>query len=290
MAMTPRERILRALHRQLPDRTPTDGWFHPAIQLRLKEHFGTDDWEVVLERLGVEGWATCSVGLRFPEWEARCTQRPGSEPGQPAVWVDQRTHEDGWGVRHRIGASGWYEQWVDGPLTKAETIADVEACPLPSADNILAPDNYAERIADMKKAGKFVSGDIPNPYKTAWMLRGMDNVLADYLIDRELLEALYDRLYGLYTEMAVRMVKAGVDMVTVTGDFAMQDRIIMGPDPWRAVDRPRMQALIDACRRANPDILMFVHSDGNISELLPDLVDIGFDVINPLQPEYLDPA
>ena len=290
MTMTPRERILRALHRQLPDRTPTDGWFHPVIQHRLKEHFGTQDWEAVLEKLGVEGWASCSVGLRFPEWEARCTERPGSEPGQRTIWVDERTHEDGWGVRHRIGASGWYEEWVDGPLTRAQTVADVAACPLPTDDNIVVPEDYAEGIAAMKAAGKFVSGGIPNPYKTAWMLRGMDNVLADYLIDRELLEALYDRLYGLYTEMAVRMTQGGVDMVTVTGDIAMQDRIIMGPDTWRAVDRPRLQALLDACRAENPDILLYIHSDGDVTDLMQDFVDMGFDVVNPLQPECVDPA
>lgn len=290
MVMTPRERILRALRRELPDRTPTDGWFHPVIQQRLQDHFHKDNWEDVLVELGIEGWSSCSVGLRFAEWEAQCTDRPGTETGKRAVWIDENTHEDGWGVQHRIGAAGWYEEWVDGPLTSVETVAQIEAAPLPTADNIVTPDGYAERIAGLKQSGQFVSGGIPNPYKTAWLLRGMNNVLADYLIDRPLLEALYDRLYVLYTEMAVRMVQGGVDMVTVTGDIAMQDRIIMGPDTWRAVDRPRMQALIDACRRVNPDVLMYIHSDGNIMDVLPDLVDMGFDVINPLQPECLDPA
>lgn len=295
MTMSPRERILRALRRRspdrsLPDRTPTDGWFHPVVQQRLKEHFHTDSWDAVLLELGIEGWAHAGLPLRFPVWEARCTARPGPEPGKRAVWIDERTHEDGWGVRHRIGASGWYEEWIDGPLTRAETPADVEAALLPGPDNIDEPEDYAQRIAALKADGQFVSGGIPNPYKMAWMLRGMDNVLADYLIDRPLLEALYDRLYALYTEMAVRMTRGGVDMVTITGDIAMQDRIIMGPDTWRAVDRPRMQALIDACRAVNPDVLFYLHSDGNVTDLLPDFVDMGFDVINPLQPECIDPA
>jgi uroporphyrinogen decarboxylase len=288
--LTPRQRILRALRRQLPDRTPTDGWFHAEVQRRLLAHYGTGSWDQVLAHLGIEGWAGCGIGLRFPEWEARCTARPGPEPGARGLWLDQDTHEDGWGVRHRLGAGGWYEEWVDGPLTRARTAADVARCALPGVANIDEPPDYAARVAALKAQDRFVSGGIPNPYKQAWMLRGMDNVLADYLINRPLLEALYDRLYALYTEIAVRMARGGVDMITITGDIAMQDRILMGPDTWRAVDRPRLQALIDACRAANPEVLLYIHSDGDVSDLMPDFVDLGFDVVNPLQPECIDPA
>jgi uroporphyrinogen decarboxylase len=290
MGMTPRERILCALNRERPDRTPTDGWFHPEVQRMLKAHYGTEDWDEVLAELGVEGWASCGIGLQFPEWELKHTARPGGQAGAHTYWIDEDTHEDGWGVRQRIGAGGWYEEWIDGPLTGAQTVADIEACPLPTAENIAEPDSYAERVEALKAQDKFVSGGIPNPYKMAWMLRGMDNVLADYLIHRDLLEALYDRLYALYTDIAVRMARGGVDMITITGDIAMQDRIIMGPDTWRAVDKPRLQALIDACRAANPDVLFYIHSDGDVSALMPDIVDMGFDVVNPLQPECIDPA
>ena len=288
--MTPRERILASLHHQVPDRTPTDGWFHPAVQEMLKDHYGTDDWDEVLIELGIEGWASCGVELRFPEYELRATERPGPVPGRTAVWLDERTYEDEWGVRHRIGAGGWYEEWVDGPLTAAHTVRDMAQAWLPGSDNIVEPDDYAGRVAQLKAQGCFVSGGIPNPYKQAWMLRGMDNVLADYLIHRDMLETLYDRLYELYGDMAQRMARAGVDMIQITGDIAMQDRIIMGPDTWRQVDKPRLQRLIDACREINPDVLFFIHSDGDVSELVPDIVELGFDVLNPLQPECVDPA
>jgi len=288
--MTPRERLVAALHRQTPDRTPTDGWFHHVIQGRLKEHYATDSWDEVLAELGVEGWAGCGVGLSFPEYEARVTDRPGSEPGARAVWLDDRTHEDGWGVRHRLGEGGWYEEWVDGPLTQAQSVRDIEECPLPGVESIAEPEDYARRVADLKAQELFVRAGIANPYKQAWMLRGMDNVLADYLINRDMLELLYDRLYALYGEMARRMARGGVDMISVTGDIAMQDRIIMGPDTWRQVDKPRLAQLISSCRDINPEVLFFIHSDGNVMDLMDDFVEIGFDVINPLQPECLEPA
>ncbi len=288
--MNPRERILAALHRQLPDRTPTDGWFHREVQVMLKQYYRTECWDEVLWELGVEGWAGLSPRLVFPEFEVRATQRPGPEGGLRAVWLDERTYEDGWGVCHRIGSGGWYEEWVGGPLTGAQTVADIERCPLPSVQQIRDPDDYAGQVAKMKAEGLFVSGGIPNPYKQAWLLCGMENVLADYLLNRDMLEALYDRLYALYGEMARRMAAAGVDMITVTGDIAMQDRIIMGPETWRAVDKPRLARLLAECRAINPEVLFYIHSDGDISALMQDIVEIGFDVVNPLQPECMDPA
>ena len=288
--MTPRERILAALSRQVPDRTPTDGWFHHEVQRMLKAHYRTDDWAEVLAELGVEGWAGCGIGLAFPEYAKKATERPGGEPGSVAIWLDERTHEDPWGVRHRIGEDGWYEEWVDGPLTGAQSVREVEECPLPGAENINEPEDYAERVSRLKADDNFVSGGIPNPYKMAWLLRGMDNVLADYLINRDLLECLYDRLYELYGEVTRRMARGGVDMITVTGDIAMQDRIIMGPETWRQVDKPRLKRIIDDCRAINPEVFFFIHSDGDVTDLMDDFVEIGFNVVNPLQPECIDPA
>ncbi len=288
--MNPRERILAALNHQVPDRTPTAGWFHHQVQQMLKAHYRTDRWDDILQQLGIEGWVSCGPRLDFSEYEARAMERPGPEAGQRAIWLDEHTYEDAWGVRHRIGEGGWYVEWVDGPLAAATSVEEIERCTLPCAEQIRDPEDYAGRVRHMKAEELFVSGGIPNPYKQAWMLRGMDNVLADYLINRDMLEVLYDRLYGLYGEMARHMARAGVDMITITGDIAMQDRIIMGPDTWRAVDKPRMARLVADCREINPEVFFYFHSDGNVMDLMDDFVEMGFDIINPVQPECMDPA
>ncbi len=83
---------------------------------------------------------------------------------------------------------------------------------------------------------------------------------ADYLINPEVLNALYDKLYELNMDLTLRMAKAGVDMITVTGDVAMQDRIVMGPEAWREFDKPRLAKLIQACRDVNPDLFFYIHS------------------------------
>ncbi len=290
--MTPRERILATLSHRLPDRTPTDGWFNSEVRRRLLEHYATDQWDTVLRELGIEGWTNLSPKMVVPEFEAKAQTRSYRGMTQRGLWKDERTYATEWGVVHRIGDTGWYEEWVGGPLQHAtgEDLKALDGVFLPTTANIVEPENYAGRVRDLKARGLFVTSGIPNPYKTAWELRGMDNVLADYLINREFLEALYDRLYAFYTELALRAVRAGVDMLNVTGDIAMQDRIIMGPESWREVDKPRLRALIAACRKVNPDLYMYIHSDGNVMDLMDDLIEIGFNVINPIQPECMDPA
>lgn len=121
------------------------------------------------------------------------------------------------------------------------------------------------------------------------MLRGMENLLCDYLINRPFIEKLYDKLYGLQGEILRRMTKAGMDMIGFEGDITMQHSLLMGPDTWRAVDKPRLAKVIASCKQINPDIHVFIHSDGDISEIIPDLVEAGCDVIDPIQPEYMDP-
>lgn len=300
MSMTPRERILATLNHEVPDHTPADGWFHDEVVKRLKNHYRTDKWGDVLGELGITGWAGCGLGIDFgAEYRAKTEKRTYKGMTRTGVWRDERTYENGWGVTTRIGESGWYEEWVSGPLAGVEgdDLRAVAEARIPGPADVCLPAGcggdqtaYAAMIAGLKKQDLFVQGGIPNPYKTAWELRGMDNVLADYLINRDFLEALYERLYSLYTALATGMVRGGIDMLSITGDIAMQDRIIMGPDTWREVDKPRLAKLISDCRAINPDLFVYIHSDGNVMDLMDDIVEIGFDVVNPIQPECMDPV
>jgi len=112
----------------------------------------------------------------------------------------------------------------------------------------------------------------------------------DYLINRDFKEKLYDKICPLYEEICRRLVTAGVDQFEIGGDISMHDRIIMGAKTWREVDKPRIARLIAVAKSINPDVHIFIHSDGNLTELMDDLIEIGFDVINPIQPECMEPA
>ena len=288
--MNPRQRILATLAHQTPDRIPTDGWFHHEVQDMLKAHFQTDDWAEVLLALGIEGWVTLGPALMPPAADRAVEFQLGHASGQPAVWKDDRTFEDAWGVRFRLGEDGRYREWIDGPLLHADTVEAVERFALLKTMGIHEPDDYAATVARLKTEDKFVCANIENPFRRLWNLRGYQNALMDYVANVEVLETIYDALYELYTDQAVRAARAGTDMIKLVGDIAMQDRVIMGPELWRRHDKPRFARLIETVRAEKPDMFFFFHSDGNLTDLMDDFIDVGLDVINPIQPECMDPV
>ncbi len=288
--MNPRQRILAALAHETPDRTPTDGWFHAEVIDSLKRHYQTDDWDVVLDQLGIVGWKELSPYLVSPDTPSVDVSKPGHNSGEPATWIDERTYDDVWGCRFRMGTDGRYREWIAGPLQTAETLAEFEKFRMLTVDEIREPDDYAGQVARLKAEDNVVYTNLENPFRRLWNLRGMDNALMDYAANVELLDAIYDSLYELYTEMALRMTRAGVDMIRIVGDIAMQDRVMMGPDAWRRHDKPQVAKLIAACRKVNPELEFFFHSDGMLTDLMDDLVEVGYTVINPIQPECMDPV
>ena len=308
MTMTARQRILAALNHEPPDRTPTDGWFHPEVLVKLKRHFGTDDRATVLQALGIEGWASLTPALHFAAFEEVATlgfgfeQSPSDEERmkqawdeaanqhQKAIWLDKDTYEDAWGIRWGLGEAGRYVEWQNGPLAGATTPEEALAFPFPGPDEIREPDDYASQVAQLKSQDNYVACELENPFKRYWHLRGYETALMDYLADQDILEAVYDRLFGLVTDMALRGARAGVDMVKFIGDVAMQDRLIMSPEHWRRFDKPRFAAAIRAIRKIKPDMDIFFHSDGKMTDIVEDLIEVGFNVINPIQPECMDPA
>ena len=68
----------------------------------------------------------------------------------------------------------------------------------------------------------------------------------------------------------------------------MQDRLFMDPGLWRSIDKPVIQKMISVFRSENPGIYLFFHSDGDISEIMPDLIEIGINIVNPIQPECMN--
>ena len=160
----------------------------------------------------------------------------------------------------------------------------------PGPECIVNDPKAGERVEKYKAMGKFVSGGIEMPFKTAWQLRGLRNFLMDYAANPDFVEKLYDKIYELDVEIARKLARAGVDMITIVGDIAMQDRLFVNPKMWCSIDKPRLKYLISEAKKIKPDIHIFIHSDGNLREIMLDLIEIGFDVINPIQPESMDPV
>jgi uroporphyrinogen decarboxylase len=280
-----RKRFFQTVRHERPDRPPLDLWARPEVIRELQVHLNTDDVETAL---GVD-FARVEIGERIPEFERRAEPpRGGDWPGSARryIWRDARTFEDGWGVVHRIGDDGKLLQWLDGPFASQ---TDVDAFAWPDESCLTPPAEIAPRVNELKSKDRVVLAEVVMPFKRAWHMRGLQNFLCDLMADADFVEHLYDRIYAFETARAERCAQAGVDCIMVVGDIAMEDRLMFRPELFRRFDVPRLTELIRRVRRVNSDTQMFYHSDGNISTVMDDLIAAGFDIINPIQPECMNP-
>ena len=88
---------------------------------------------------------------------------------------------------------------------------------------------------------------------------------------------------------ATAAARHGYDTIQIGDDIANQNALMFSPETWRTFMKPRWAKVIAAARDIKPDIHVWYHSDGNVSEVLDELVEIGIDILNPVQPECMDP-
>lgn len=293
ISMTLRDRFLKSANHEVPDRIPTILDARKEVQAKLMSHYGVQSYAEVLAILDAEEMYHFPISalpfVGFPDFEekAETVHGPWIGAGQRYIRIDDRTIQDEWGVIRRIGSDEKFVEWVSGPLVDAESPGDID---YPSPDQLLDNPELPVAVKSIKAEGYPVRTLVGQPYKIAWLLRGMQNLLMDYLLNPDFVEALYDAIFALQGEILCRCTKAGADVVGFDGDIASKDAIIMGPERWRAIDKPRLAAVVKSCKAVNPDVLAFIHSDGDIRAILPDLIEIGFDIIDPVQPECMDPT
>jgi len=290
MEITPRERMKMVINHERPDRTPAVLRARPEVNRALIEYFGVKDIYEVHKILGTDGWGGVHLDISFPESERKAnTILEGDFPyaGSKVILHDKDIFEDCWGIIRKIGKDRKYVQWVSGPLVNAR---DPDEYNFPGPESIIEDEKLPRKVEEQKKSGLWVSGSITQPFTLAWELRGIENLLIDYAINHDFLEKLYDKIYLLYGEMAKKLTSAGIDQLRIVGDIAMQDRLFMRPEWWRKIDKVRLAKLISECKEINPELHIFLHSDGNLWEIMDDLIEIGFEIIDPIQPECMDPV
>jgi uroporphyrinogen decarboxylase len=99
---------------------------------------------------------------------------------------------------------------------------------------------------------------------------------------------LLDQFQAMLLHNVLLLVRAGVDIVLLADDVAMPGQMMVSPETWRFFFKARLAEVIRLAREEAPEVLFFYHCDGNFAAIVPDLVDIGVNVINPVQPDCMD--
>jgi len=119
-------------------------------------------------------------------------------------------------------------------------------------------------------------------------LRSMEDLMADMMMEDERAAVLLDRVMASSVERLTLYARAGCDIVELGDDIGMQQTTMMSPELWRQWLKPRLASVIAAGKAVNPELLIFYHSCGYVLPFLDDLIEIGVDILNPVQPECMD--
>ncbi len=265
--MNARERILAAIDRQPVDRVPTDIWATSEVWTRLHAHFGPTR-EAVLEGLHIDGFAGFSPPYIGPPL-------PSGPNGESVNF---------WGMRHRrIGhAGGTYDEQTHYPLAFAETIDDLDRYPWPSVDWFDFSNLRAE--AARVHATQAVQCGYMAPFFYHNLLRGLERSLMDPHDDPELTNEILRRISDFFYAYHRRLFESCeglIDVAQVTDDLGSQTGPMIGLNLYRRFYAPHHQRFINLCREFG--IRVFHHDDGSCRAFLPLLVDMGIDILNPIQ-------
>jgi uroporphyrinogen decarboxylase len=124
----------------------------------------------------------------------------------------------------------------------------------------------------------------------AWYLRGMETFLMDLLVNPEWATYHLDRITAIRCAMAQNYATAGCDVLQLGDDVSTQLAMMIKPATWRTFIKPRLAQVIRAAKRVKPDMLIYYHGDGNCQAIIPELIEVGVEVLNPIQPECMDPV
>jgi uroporphyrinogen decarboxylase len=257
MSLTPRQRVITALNREEPDRVPFE--FFLGLTPSLLETFVAETG--YLDPAEYWNAPVRSVAHRsapdFSLWRTYAPYYPEELPAGTSL--------SAFGVAHTYGSAEHFVRKLC-PLRKATRVEEAVDYPLPDPGD---PAHYAH---------------------LGPAIRGFEEMLADLVLRPDFAEALFDRLTELRVVQARQLAEAGVDVLRLGDDVAGQKGMLISPALWRRWFKPRMTRIIDAARAIKPDIHIFYHSDGDCRAIVPELIEIGVTVLNPVQPECMDPA
>jgi uroporphyrinogen decarboxylase len=206
----------------------------------------------------------------------------GEDPAAMYESIEPGTTFDEWGIGHLAGSEGTIDQMFP-PLGRAVSIRDVEALPTPR----IRSDIDTRLVDHYHIAGYPVFGYGGSIYEWSWWLRGMENFLADLLSEPTLAEAIIRRVEEYTTRLASETARLGVDVVCFYDDAGMQSGLQVSPQVWRRFVKPAWQRVLAAVRTHSPDTKFFFHCCGKIEQIVPDIIECGFHVLHPVQPECM---
>ena len=255
--------------------------FTPDLERRVREAEGLDETHNLRDHFGM--YNPVEIGMRAPEG----MEKPDFWHYYDDMEIPEGSYLDGHGVLHSPGSMYHFTHYVS-PLRNAQRFEDLEAFPYPSVDGY-TEEFMAGQVEEIHARGQVVSSWIGHMYEVSWQIRGYEEFLIDMMTRPEWPDYILDRQTERNLKCAEAAARAGVDVIRIGDDVANQNALMFNLDHWRSFMKSRWERVLSAALAIKPDLQIWYHSDGNIEAIVPELLEIGVTILNPVQPECMDP-
>lgn len=199
----------------------------------------------------------------------------------------QETSFDGFGLFYYPWPGNPEYQSFLSPLEHTDDPRRVAEFPMPE---ILRPDQkcFQDDVQYIKDAGKMSAAWSRSLYELSWYLRGREKILYDYYDNPRLVDGLVEKIAEFVERLTLKNIESGVDILCFYDDLGSQSSMVISPQVFRRFYKPHYKRIWGAVKSRYPDKYIFLHACGNIAEIIPDLIECGLDILNPIQPEAMD--
>lgn len=255
--------------------------FIPELEHRVRAKYGLDDKTNLRDYFGMFNPGVAEVPQNHVEQS--CFWKYYEDVEKP-----EGTYLDLNGVLHLPGSMYHFTHYIS-PLRDATSFEQIESFPYEDVSGV-SDRHMADEVEQAHSQDKVATSCITHMYEEAWQIRGYEPFLMDMIVQPEWCEFILDKLMERNMIRATAAARAGVDYIITGDDVANQNALMFSIENWRKFMKSRWAKVYSAAKAIKPDLQIWYHSDGNIMDIIPELIEIGVDILNPVQPECMDPV
>ncbi len=298
--MTPAERMKTALNHSEPDRVPLDLGSTKMTGINLtayKKYIAYKGWEELDSCSSILDPVQRLAVVHEEVLKRLCVDTRGLLPVTPSNFKTEYREIDGntvftdeWGVEWKMPAvGGQYFDMVSHPLAGELGMSDLGHFPWPDPLDDKRIAGFAGRLIELKKQGDYafvMHGVSAGIFEMSLRLRGFEQLFMGFILEPELVCGILDRIVEIkaaYWQKALDKVGKDILVAIEADDLGTQSSLLISPEIYRKYIKPRHKKLFSLIKEKAPHIKVFLHCCGAVKPLIPDLIEAGVDILNPIQ-------
>lgn len=279
--MNSKERILTTLNHEEPDKVPIDSWMAPEVAEEIIKGLNLDIEKDPFALSKALGNDLLYATLGFCDGFSSIFKEDRK--------IGENLYQDQFGIKWKKHSQqyGGYCEFVEHPLADIKNYENYKL-PDPFKVHVNEFKQYEDLLKNEGKEYAILGGCACTMFEAAWYLRGLENFLTDLYLNKDFATELLDITMEYSLAISKKLVEMGVDIIWWGDDVSNERGPYINPVLFRELIKPRYAYMVDEVRKINKDVYIAFHCDGKVDWVIEDFIDVGFNILNPLQPDVND--